>query len=159
MLAFSEQGFSPLFEGDRNILGELNWVHFPLGYRQFRRTVGLDDTKVNLQLTGQMLHDLIVTVNASQTRKFIGARRLNGKFIKGKVGSGNKVIGKLKLKIEFSSPESEILAGYIENGRYPRKFVFFTDNESTIIADAFSEAVRAQLRGEDPLGEFSKFGF
>ena len=106
-----------------------------------------------------MLSDLLVESIPTQHRTFIGARRLNGKFIKGKVGKGNKVIAKLLLRIGFDDPGSTTIAHYVENGKWPRKFLFFTDKEALIIADAFSAAVRSALRGEDPIGAFRKFGF
>ena len=160
MIEFGNRIGNPeLLQFGDNVKGQRAWVYFPGGYREFRKEVGKKYNSVNLNLTGQTLSDMFVRTRNYQKKGFIGARQVNGKFVKGKVGSGNKVIAKLDLKIEMRTEESAFIAEMIERGKSPRPFRFFTDSEADKIAELYTELIRSGLSGKDISGVFRKYGF
>lgn len=137
------------------IRGQRGWVYYPGGYRQFRKSVGLKASFVDLQLTGKMMDDLVVNYKTYQSERPVRAAT-NASGI-----SQNIVVGSVELELDWATTNSRQIAHYIETGQFPRPFSFWTDEEvqtiRRIMKDYFDEY--GSRPGRDRFGRFLPVGF
>lgn len=134
--------------------GDLDWIAFDRGYYEFRRSVGLNPNVVNLQLTGKMLDDMKIRHNIKQSNsKIIATTGRSGSHVTG------EMLARIELSIFFDIVSSERVAHWVEFGKVPRQFRFWTDDEQNELFDTFRDLInRGQLERSRP-GRFLPVSF
>jgi len=122
--------------------GQKDWIFFLGGYKQFREIAVGRSSHVDLQLTGKMIDDMRVRWNLVQDRGKIRAQIGKRQVRTGRV----RELARYTLDIAWDTVSSEEVAWYVQNGRAPRQFAFWTEDEQRAIRDVLADYI---LRYED----------